>query len=149
AGIEQPLHRRRRPLRHVVAVDLGAVRRSDAGRVDQVLDEQAPAGQRTRPRVGIRLDPRDQRVVRIEAHDERTATASTSIRNSGSTSALTSTSVLAGRASPKNSWRTGLIRARSSMSVRKVVTLTTSANVAPAAASTSRMFANTCRACAT
>ena len=34
------------------------------------------------------------------------ASISTSIL--GSTSALTSTSVLAGRASPKNSWRTGL-----------------------------------------
>ena len=35
------------------------------------------------------------------------------------------------------------------MSVRKTVTLTTSANAAPAAASTRAMFANTCRACAT
>ena len=35
------------------------------------------------------------------------------------------------------------------MSVRKVVTLTTSAKDAPAAASARPMFANTCRACAT
>ena len=47
------------------------------------------------------------------------ATASISSSAPGTASAETSTSVLAGRASPKNSWRTGLIFARSSMSSRK------------------------------
>src|SRR4029453_3477922 len=45
-------------------------------------------------------------------------TASISTFMPGIASALTSTSVLAGRASPKNSWRTGLMRARSPISVR-------------------------------
>ena len=46
------------------------------------------------------------------------ATASTSILIPGIASRLTSTSVLAGRVSPKNSLRTGLIAGRSSTSVR-------------------------------
>ena len=48
----------------------------------------------------------------------RPTTASISTFMPGIASALTSTSVLAGRASPKNSRRTGLMRARSPMSVR-------------------------------
>ena len=51
------------------------------------------------------------------------ATASISSSAPGTASAETSTSVLAGRASPKNSMRTGLIRARSSTSSRKSVDL--------------------------
>jgi len=46
------------------------------------------------------------------------AIASTSILMPGIASRLTSTRVLAGFASPKNSWRTGLIAGRSSTSVR-------------------------------
>jgi hypothetical protein len=50
---------------------------------------------------------------------------------------------------PKNSWRTGLMSGRSSTSSRYTVTLTTSAGVAPAAASTRSMIAKTWRAWAT
>src|SRR6516162_3094669 len=126
----------------MVAVDPRPVGRPDSRGVDQILDEEPLAGQRP----GLRLpglDGGDQRAIGIHAHDGVSATASTSIRNSGNTSAVTSTSVLAGRASPKNSCRTGLIRARSPMSVRNVVTLTTSAKDAPAAPRASPMFKNT------
>ena len=77
------------------------------------------------------------------------ATASISSSAPGTASAETSTSVDAGRASPKTSCRTGLIRARSPMSSRKVVTLTTSPKPQPAARSTSSMFRNTWRVCST
>ncbi len=38
-GVDEPLHGRCGPRRHVVGVDLRAVRRADARRVDQILDE--------------------------------------------------------------------------------------------------------------
>src|SRR6202012_1219095 len=52
-------------------------------------------------------------------------TASISIFISGKASRLTSIRVLAGLADPKNSCRTGLIAARSLMSVKNTVTLST------------------------
>src|SRR5207302_9698 len=64
------------------------------------------------------------------------AIASTSIFAPGTASREISTSVLAGRAEPNASWRTGLISGRSSTSVRKTVTLTTSAKLDPPAART-------------
>ena len=115
ARAHEPLDRRCGARRHVVRVDLRAVRRADAGGVDQVLDEQALAVQRAGQRLA-RLDLRDDRVV-VVAHGS-SATASISIFAPGTASALTSTSVLAGRTSPKISCRTGLMRARSAMSVR-------------------------------
>src|SRR5207244_2739882 len=61
------------------------------------------------------------------------ATASISRRNSSRTRRLISTSVLAGRCGPKNSWRIGLMRGRCAASRMKIVTFATSAGVAPAA----------------
>ena len=52
-------------------------------------------------------------------HAPSRATASTSSRAPGTTSRETSTSVLAGRASPKKACRAGLIRGRSSMADRR------------------------------
>ena len=51
-------------------------------------------------------------------HRCRCAIASISSRAPGTARRLTSTSVLAGRLEPKNSWRTGLMSGRSSMSSR-------------------------------
>ena len=61
----------------------------------------------------------------------------------------TSTSVDAGRVEPKTSCRTGLMSGRSSMSVRKTVTLTTSSKPQPPAARIARMFSKTWRVWAT
>ena len=61
--------RRSRGVRDVIGVDPRAVRRADAGRIDQVLDEQrAP---RERPRRGAAqrlLEPGDGGVVRVVGH---------------------------------------------------------------------------------
>src|SRR6185503_10627992 len=149
AGIEHALDDARVTRRHVVGVDARAVGRPDACRVDQVLHEHRPSGQRSGIGSSQRLvEPGDPGVERV-GHEGMSATASTSIRAPGITSAETSTRVDAGREEPKASCRTGLTSGRSSMSVRNTVTLTTSAKVHPAAASTSRMFAKTARAWAT
>src|SRR5438874_7891789 len=79
----------------------------------------------------------------------RMAIASTSIFAPGTASREISTSVLAGRAEPNASWRTGLISGRSSTSVRKTVTLTTSAKLDPPAARTAPRLRKTARACST
>src|SRR5207302_1300492 len=58
SGVDEALHRRRGPLGYVVGVDLRAVRRAHARRVDQVLDEEPLAVQRARERL-TRPDLRD------------------------------------------------------------------------------------------
>src|SRR5205807_2571326 len=69
--------------------------------------------------------------------------------SSGRTRALTSTSVLAGRCAPKNSWRTGLMSGRWSTSRMKMVSFATSDGVAPAASSMRRRLRKICRVCST
>src|SRR3954454_21556172 len=146
ARLDQALDRACSPLGHVVSVDAGPVRRPNARGVDQVLHEEPLPAQRSWSRRSS-LDLGDERVP-VVGHGTR-ATSSISTFAPGSTSLLTSTSVLAGRVSPKNSSRTGLMRARSSMSVRNTFTFATSANLAPAAARIAPRFVNTCRVCAT
>src|SRR2546421_555924 len=63
------------------------------------------------------------------------------------TNRLTSTRVLAGRCSPKNSWRTGLISGRCETSRMKIVTLATSDGAAPAASRMRRRLRKICRVC--
>ena len=119
ARVERPLDDGRVALGNVVGVDPRSVRRADARCVDQVLDEERPAGERPFGRAGERLgEPCDRRVVGIRAHDGISATHSTSIFAPGITSAEISTSVEAGRLSPKTSWRTGFTSGRSLTSVR-------------------------------
>ena len=121
----------------VVGVDARAVRRADPRRVDQVLDEQRAPGERPAGAAQRLVEPGDPGVVGVARGAHGTsATHSTSIFAPGITSAEISTSVEAGRVSPKTSWRTGFTSGRSSTSVRKTVTLTTSANVQPPAART-------------
>ena len=57
----EALHRGRAARRHVIRVDLRAVGRADPGGVDQILDEQPRAVQRSGPR-RLRLDLGDDRV---------------------------------------------------------------------------------------
>ena len=85
----------------MVGVEPRAVRRADAGRVEQILDRERSSRERPGrgPRLG--LHARDERVAGIVAHDGITATASTSTSAPGTARPLTSTSVEAGRASPK------------------------------------------------
>ena len=131
AGVERALDDGRVDVRDVVGVDPRAVRRADAGRVDQVLDEQRPPGERPLGGAAQRLvEPGDRGVVGSaagrgfslvltgSAHAGTSATHSTSIFAPGITSAEISTSVEAGRVSPNTSCRTGLTSGRSFTSVR-------------------------------
>ena len=102
---------------HVLPVDARAVGRPDPGGVEEVLDAERAAGERARTRLS-RIDAGDERVPAVLGHDGISATASISTFAPGTASRETSTSVLAGRASPKTSCRTGLIFGRSSTSVR-------------------------------
>ena len=149
ARVEQSLHRRRRsargrgPRRGRSRRSCGSPAVSKRSLTASVLPESGPVA------AAPRLDARDERVpgvVRVTARPRRTRS-----RPSRPATARrgTSTSVDAGRVAPKTSCRTGLISGRSSTSVRKTVTLTTSSNPQPPAARTARMFSNTCRVCAT
>ena len=106
ACVDESLHGWGSSLRHVVRVDLRAVRRPDPGHIEQILDGERAAGERTRPG-RLRLHPGDESVPAVVVHVRSTATASTSIFAPGTASLLISTSVDAGRASPKNAWRPG------------------------------------------
>jgi hypothetical protein len=117
AGVEDALNRDRVPFRHVVLVELRPVRRADAGRFEEVLDGQRAAGERA-GHGDAGLHPGDERVPGVVVHDGMSATASISTFAPGTASRGTSTSVDAGRASPKTSCRSGLISGRSSASVR-------------------------------
>src|SRR5215813_7741958 len=77
-----------------------------------------------------------------------TATASISTIRSGCDSRRTSTVVLAGRPTPKKSWRMSTCLKNSSMSVTNVVVFTRLASVTPAASSAARIFSPTWRICA-
>ena len=117
-GVERALDGRRMPLGDVLGVHVRAVRRPDARRVDQILDDQPPSGEWAADRAAQRVvERRDRRVPGIAAHGTA-ATASSSIRAPGIASAGTPTSVEAGRTSPNTRWRTGLTSGRSSTSVR-------------------------------
>ena len=70
ACVDQPLHGGSGSLGDVVRVDLRAVRRADAGRVEQVLHGQRAA----RERAGLRLcglDARDERVPVVSCAQHR------------------------------------------------------------------------------
>ena len=115
---------------HVVGVDPRAVRRADAGRVDQVLDEQGAAGER--PVGRVRRSGSSSQVIAAFSGSSSLVHAGTAQRRrprsgSGNHERRDLDRVDAGRVSPKTSWRTGLTSGRSSTSVRKTVTLTTSA----------------------
>ena len=130
-------------------VETGAVGGSDPGGVEQVLDRERSARRAAPVRACSRLDPGDERVEGVvgSRHEPRRTRSRPSRRRPRA--AAPRRASRPGRASPKTSWRTGLISGRSSTSVRKTVTFTTSSKPQPAAASTARMFSNTCRVCAT
>ncbi len=84
----------------------------------------------------------------LNASGGTTATASISMRASGCTSPLISTSVLAGGSAARNSRRTSRIAGSPPRSVTYVSIFTTSPNVAPFAERMARRFSNTFRVCA-
>ena len=117
AGVEHTLHDACVPGRNVVGVDPRAVRRADAGRVDQILDEQRPPGERPVGGAAQRLvEPGDRGVEGVD--HGTTATASSSIIAPGTASDRTSTIVPAGRTPPKTCRHGCSIRGRSSIAVR-------------------------------
>ena len=117
AAVEGLLHDRRMPLGHVIGEDLRAVRRPDARRVDQILDEQGAPCQRP---VGCApkwlVEPGDSRVVGV-GHGI-TATASISTLAPGIARPVTSTSEPAGRVVPSTRRMTLSNCGRSSTTVR-------------------------------
>src|SRR5581483_1409218 len=90
---------------------------------------------------------REHRLHRPRLHEGIPTTASISTFMPGMASSLTPMSVLAGRAAPKNSLRTGLIFARSFTSSRYTVTFRMSAKPAPAASRMSFRFRKIWRVC--
>ena len=131
AGVDEPLNGGRVALGHVVGIDPRAVRRTDAGRVEEVLDGERPPRERPGPRPSPGSDARDEGVPAIVGHAGSTATASTSTFAPG----IGEPRDLDERATPgarrrRTPGAPGLMSGRSSTSVRKTVTLTTSPNAA-------------------
>jgi hypothetical protein len=71
-GVDQALDCRRVPLGDVVDVESRAVRRADAGGVEEVLDGERPSGERPGGFAWLAwLDERDESVVGVDAHARR------------------------------------------------------------------------------